>query len=237
MKLPPLTRVRLVRRYKRFLADVEFDDGSETTVHCPNTGRMTGCWAPGVPAEISRSQNPRRKLPWTLERTDMGAGWIGVNTARTNDVVGEAIGAGRIPSLAGFRTIRREVSVRGGDRVGARLDLLLCDGPSVDVLVEVKNVTLLDGDRLRFPDAQSTRALKHLDALAAAVVDGRRAALVFALNRPEGHCFAPAEAIDPKYAARLREVNGAGVEIYALRIAHTRTGMRGAGLVPVELES
>lgn len=237
MKLPPLTPVRLLRRYKRFLADVAFDDGTVTTVHCPNTGSMTGCWAPGVPAEISRSQNPKRKLPWTLERVNMGAGWIGVNTARTNDVVREAIHAGRIPTLSGFGTVRREVAVRADGPVGARLDLLLSDGPSPDVLVEVKNVTLLDGDCLRFPDAASTRALKHLDALESAVGDGMRAALIFALNRPEGRCFAPAEAVHPQYAARLREVNREGVEIYALRIVHTRAGMTGKGLVPVELET
>ena len=235
MKLPPLTRVRMVRRYKRFLADVVLDDGSTLTVHCPNTGSMLGCWQPGAPAEISRSDNPRRKLPWTLERVDMGAGWVGVNTARTNALVAEALEAGRIPELAGFDTLRREYPFRVEGLPGSRLDLLLAGGRTGEVLVEVKNVTLLDGDRLRFPDAPSSRGLKHLDVLEAALSRGMRAALVFALNRPEGLCFSPARGVDPRYAARLGEVSRSGVEVHALRVEHTPTGLLGSGPVPVDL--
>ncbi|HHH39013.1 MAG TPA: DNA/RNA nuclease SfsA, partial [Sedimenticola sp.] len=94
MQLPPLTAARMIRRYKRFLADVELADGSLLTVHCPNTGSMKGCWAPGAPVEISFSDNPKRKLAWTLERVDMGGGWVGVHTGRTNAVVAEAIREG-----------------------------------------------------------------------------------------------------------------------------------------------
>ena len=134
-----------------------------------------------------------------------------------------------------FRSIRREVTCEAAGHPRARLDLLLSDGPTEETLVEVKNVTLLEGETLRFPDAESLRALKHLDVLNAALDRGSRAALIFALNRPEGKRFAPAEGIHPKYAERLREVSGRGVEIYALRIVHTPTGMSGNELVPIEL--
>ena len=93
MKLPPLQEGRILNRYKRFLADIELPDGRVVTAHCPNTGSMLGCWEPGAPVQLSHSENPRRKLAWTLERVDMGGGWIGVNTSRTNAVVAEAVGA------------------------------------------------------------------------------------------------------------------------------------------------
>ncbi|MES9956115.1 MAG: sugar fermentation stimulation protein SfsA, partial [Sedimenticola sp.] len=109
MLLPPLTRGRIIKRYKRFLADVVLDDGSQVTAHCPNTGSMRGCWEPDAPVQLSHSDNPKRKLAWTLERVDMGKGWVGVNTARTNAVVAEAVIEGKVPSLAGYEQLKREV--------------------------------------------------------------------------------------------------------------------------------
>lgn len=237
MQLPPLTPVYMVRRYKRFLADVELADGSILTVHCPNTGSMKGCWEPGAPAEISFSDNPKRKLAWTLERVDMGGGWVGVHTGRTNAVVAEAVLAGRVPPLAGYGQLKREVSYPVTGHPRSRIDLLLSGGTAPDALVEVKNVTLLDGECLRFPDAVSVRALKHLDLLLAAVERGIRGVILFALNRPEGNCFSAAADIDPVYAERLSEVVAQGVEAYALRIRHTRDGMVGEGMLPVFLIS
>ena len=229
MRLPPLTQGVILRRYKRFLADIELVDGSMVTAHCPNTGAMTGCWEPGAPVQLSHSDNPKRKLAWTLERVDMGGGWIGVNTSRTNAVVEEALKAGCISELNGYRTLRREVRFEPSDHLRSRLDFFLSEGDRVDAYVEVKNVTLLDGDRLRFPDAVSERGRKHLDVLREAVDLGYRGMILFALNRPEGHGFSPAETIDPAYAQRLREVMASGVEAVALRIRHTDTGMRGEG--------
>lgn len=234
MQLPPLTDGRMVRRYKRFLADVVLADGREITAHCPNTGAMTGCWAPGAPVQLSHSDNPRRKLAWTLERVDMGAGWVGVNTHRVNPVVAEAIAGGRVPSLAGYRQLRREVAVAAAGHK-ARLDLVLSEGPAADAYVEIKCVTLLEGDRLRFPDAVSARGLRHLETLAALVADGHRGVMVFALNRPEGEAFSPADAIDPAYAARLRQVAAAGVELLALRVAHRGRDMAVSAAVPLLL--
>ena len=105
MELPPLTNGRILKRYKRFLADIELPDGSQVTAHCPNTGSMLGCWAPDAPVQISHSDNPKRKLAWTLERVDMGNGWIGVHTGRTNGVVEEAIRAGAVPLLGGYASV------------------------------------------------------------------------------------------------------------------------------------
>ena len=235
MQLPPLVPGRILRRYQRFLADVALAGGERVTAHCPNTGAMTGCWAPGAPVELSRADHPRRKLAYTLERVDMGAGWIGVHTGRVNAVVAEAIEGGRIPALAGYRRIRREVRCdHAGGR--ARLDLVLTEGGGrPDVYVEVKNTTLLDGDALRFPDAVTARGRRHLALLEALVRRGHRAAMVYALNRPEGGRFAPACDVDPAYCAALARAVAAGVEVYALRIRHLPRALEGGDLVPVDL--
>ncbi len=233
MQLPPLTRGRILRRYKRFLADVELDDGREIIAHCPNTGTMRTCWEPGATVELSHSDNPRRKLEWTLERVDMGAGWIGVHTGRVNAVVAEAIQQGRVTGLYGYLRLRREVTLELPDLPRGRLDIGLFDGEQADALVEVKNVTLLEGEALRFPDAVSERARKHLDLLLAAHQRGWRAVILFALNRPEGSCFGAAQDIDPNYAQRLEEVAALGVEVLGLRIRHDPQSMIGAELVRV----
>ena len=236
MQLPPLTPGHILRRYKRFLADVLLDDGREVTAHCPNTGSMRTCWEPGARVELSYSSDPRRKLAWTLERVDMGRGWIGVHTGRTNPAIAEALEQGRIPALAGYRTLRREVPFHASGLAG-RLDLGLSDGVERDALVEVKNVTLLDGDRLRFPDAVTERGRKHLELLAAACAAGLRGVIVFALNRPEGAVFSPAATVDPQYAQCLRQVTAAGVEAIAVRIAHGAQALWVAETVAVDLEA
>ena len=232
MELPPLIDGFIRKRYKRFLADVELGDGRVVTAHCPNTGRMTGCWAPGAAVQMSYSDNPRRRLSWTLERVDMGQGWIGVNTQRVNAVVAEGILAGRVPSLAGYDGLRREVAREHGS-ARSRLDLLLEGGQQPAAYIEVKNVTLLDGDLLKFPDARTERGRKHLQVLQQLVESGKRGIMVYALNRPEGRGFAPAESVDPEYADELARVATAGVEILAVRLQHTATGIVLTGSVPV----
>ncbi len=235
MQLPPLTSGRIINRYKRFLADVELEDGTLVTAHCPNTGTMKSCWQPGALVQLSFSDNPKRKLAWTLERVDMGSGWLGVNTHRTNGIIAEGIEQGMIPGLAGYEQLRREVKFELEGHPSARFDLLLTSGELPDAYVEVKNATLLDGDYIRFPDAVSVRGRKHLDLLLEAVRLGCRGVVLFAVNRPEGSCFAPAEAIDPGYAERLREVTAAGVEALAIRIRHTDQGMAVGEAVRIEL--
>jgi len=233
--LPTLIDGRMLRRYKRFLADVEFADGSLVTAHVPNTGSMATCWSPGVPVQLSHSDNPRRKLAWTLERVDMGAGWVGVHTGRTNAVIAEGITEGRIATLAGYRELRREVEFAPAGHPKGRLDIALTEGPAQDVLLEVKNVTLLDGSYLRFPDAVSERGRKHLGLLQAAVEQGFRGIMLYAVNRPEGERFAPAWSIDSAYAECLAAVAKAGVGVLAVRIGHTKTCLKVAGQLPVDL--
>jgi sugar fermentation stimulation protein A len=155
----------------------------------------------------------------------MGCGWIGVNTGMVNAVIAEAIAAGRIASLDGYARLRREVTLKLPQLPRGRLDIGLYQGPNPDALVEVKNVTLLEEDCLRFPDAVSERGRKHLDMLLAARERGWRAVILFALNRPEGTCFEPAANIDPAYAQRLRQVVAGGVEALAVRIRHDAAGM------------
>ena len=196
---------------------------------------MATCWEPGAPVQLSHSDNHRRKLAWTLERVDMGGGWVGVHTGRTNSVMAEGIAAGRISRLSGYRELKREVGFAPVGHPKGRLDIALLDGPTADVLVEVKNATLLDGDCLRFPDAVSDRGRKHLGLLLAAVEQGRRGVILFGLNRPEGERFAPAWSIDPAYGARLVEVAASGVEVLAVRVWHTDTGLEVGDGLPVDL--
>jgi sugar fermentation stimulation protein A len=150
-------------------------------------------------------------------------------------VVAEAVLGGRVPALGGYRRIRREVACRLDGHPGARLDLKLEQGARADAWVEVKNVTLLDADRVRFPDAVSERARRHLELLAALVAGGQRGVMVFAVNRPEGAALSPARAVDPAYAQTLSRVCAAGVEALALRIVHTHEEMVASGPMPVDL--
>jgi sugar fermentation stimulation protein A len=233
LDLPPLTTGRILRRYQRFLADVLLPDGRTVTAHCPNTGSMRGCWAPGAPAQLSHSDDPRRKLPWTLERVDMGRGWVGVHTGRVNGVIAESLAAGGIPALSGYAAVRREIPLHLTGLPRGRLDIGLFQGSAADALVEVKNATLLQGEYVRFPDAVTTRGRKHLDLLVGALDAGWRCVMLFALNRPEGRCVAPARDIDAAYARRLGEAASAGVEMLAVRIRHEAASMRVAGTVPV----
>ncbi|MEA3292434.1 MAG: DNA/RNA nuclease SfsA [Pseudomonadota bacterium] len=236
MELPPLTAGRILRRYKRFLADVELESGEIVTAHCPNTGSMQGCWAPGARVEISHSDNPGRKLPWTLERVDMGGGWIGVNTGRVNAVIAEAIEKGSIPTLSGYSTLKREPAYQAPGFPKSRFDLLLTDaGERPDCYIEIKNATLLVNDVIEFPDAVTTRGRKHLELLAYAAGEGLRAVMLYAVNRPEGSFFQPAREIDPDYAETLQRVAAQRIEVLAMRLVHTTTGIETDGPVEVRI--
>ncbi len=222
-------------RPNRFVAEVELGDGGRVSAHVANTGTMLSCWCPGAAVQLSQADNPRRKLRWTLERVDMGNGWVGVNTQRPNQVMAEAIAAGRIPELAGYRQLRREVSFAADGGDSGRIDIALEAGSRPPALVEVKNVTLLDGTYLRFPDAKTERGRKHLALLTAAVVSGRRGVMLFALNRAEGERFAPAWHIDPAYGEALLAAAAVGVEILAVRMVHDTDGIDAGGSVMLDL--
>ena len=229
--LPPLSPGTLIKRYKRFLADVELPDIGIVTAHCPNTGAMTSCWAPGAPALLSHSDNPKRKLPWTLECVDMGRGWVGVNTSRVNLAIGAAIRHGAIEALDDYPVIHGEPRVAFDGHPPSRFDLLLENGSRRPCYVEVKNTTLLVGEAVMFPDAVTERGRKHLELLALAVKRGFRGVILFAVNRPEGRWFEPAAAIDPRYADTLDRVVEAGVEVVVVRLRHAGDTLVATGSV------
>lgn len=233
----PLLEGHLIRRYKRFLADVELLDGRQVVAHCPNTGSMQGCALPGSRVWLSVSNDPRRKLPFTWELAQTPAGdWIGINTARPNGVVREAIAAGHIPALSGYGQIRSEVRYgQENSRIDLHLSGHLAGLP--DVWVEVKNVTLAESDGWGlFPDAVSTRGQKHLRELRAQCLLGDRAVLLFCVSHSAIHRVAPAALIDPVYAQLLRDVAGQGVEVMAWKSVLTPQTWTLDRAVPVILD-
>ncbi len=217
MKLPELTGVTLLKRYKRFLADVELDHGERLTVHCPNTGAMTGCADPGSRAWISQSDNPKRKYPHTLEFVETGHGLVSVNTGRANQLVGEALREGRIEPLANLTAeVKAEVAIPHGE---GRFDFAVTDGTST-AYVEVKSVTLYQSDGLgAFPDAVSERARKHVAALARCVAAGDRGVLLFCAQHCGIERVSLAAAIDPEYADAVADAARSGVEVLAVGCA------------------
>ncbi|TCK02664.1 DNA/RNA nuclease SfsA [Marinobacterium mangrovicola] len=220
---PPLERVTLLRRYKRFMADVRRQDGSEITVHCPNTGSMKNCVLPGMEqaALISDSGNPKRKYRHTLEAVQVAHGhWAGVNTARTNALVEEAVRAALIPELDPCSGVEREVKC--GD---SRFDLALGDRSDPHTFIEVKNVTLGPGPDdeddgvIAFPDSVTERGQKHLQTLMQVVESGKRAVLLFCVQHTGASAARPADEIDRRYGELLREAKQSGVEIIAWQVS------------------
>jgi sugar fermentation stimulation protein A len=226
-----LIRGTLVRRYKRFLADVRLPSGEIITAHCTNTGSMLGCNAPGSVVYLSLSPNKGRKLAYTWEMIQIKRTWIGINTFHPNRLVAEAIEAGAIPELRGYEVVRREVKVSAH----SRLDLCL-DGQSGSCYVEVKNVTMSFDGAAAFPDAVSDRATKHLRELIRLKRKGHRAAIVFVIQRGDCKHFRPADEIDPEYGRWLRKAAKAGVEILPYVAKVTRKGILLADKLETRLE-
>jgi len=198
---------KLLRRYKRFFADVRLADGQEVTAHCPNTGSMMGCCEPGSPAYVSNHHSPSRKLAYTLEIVDVGNSLVGVNTSLTNRLVEEAILANKIKELQGYPEIKREIRI--GD---SRLDILLSDEDRL-CYVEIKNVTLGQNKIAYFPDAVTARGTKHLRLLQQLKSKGHRAIICYVVQREDCQIFMPADYLDPVYGKTLRQAYQKGVEI------------------------
>lgn len=228
---PPLTRGLLVRRYKRFLADVIAPSGEQITIHCPNTGSMRACLAPDSPCWYSHSASKTRKYPHTWEIATTPDGFLaGINTHRANALVQELLEAGLVPELAAYTHIRREVKYG----TGSRIDLLLKGDRLPDCYVEVKNVTLHEGQgRGYFPDAVSERGAKHLRELMAVVAGGERAVLFFCVQHSGIETVAAARHIDPRYADLLAEARAAGVELMAWQAHMSASEIRLSRPLPV----
>lgn len=219
----PLITGRLVKRYKRFLADVILDeDGSEVTVHCANPGSMLGLKEPGARVWLSESDNPKRKLRYSWEVIEADETLIGINTSHPNRLVEEALVVGRIPALSGFESLRREVKYGRNSRI----DILL-EGAKGDLTyVEVKNVTLMREPGLaEFPDSVTARGAKHLAELSDMVGGGHKAVMVFLVQRPDCDRLSLAGDIDPTYAAAFEAARDAGVETFAIGCAVTCEGI------------
>ncbi len=227
-----LVEGRLLRRYKRFLADVELTDGQVITAHCPNTGAMTGCAEPGFPVWLSLSESKTRKYPHTWELVATDHGMACVHSAMANKVVQEAFACGLVPGFEAYPDIRTEVKYGQGSRA----DLLL-EGKDGRVFVEVKSVTLCDdnGQGL-FPDAVSDRGRKHLRELAAVRDDATRAVMFFCALHEGVQRVSAAGRIDPKYRDTLAEVMGQGVEVLAWGAEVSPGGLRLARPLPFALD-
>jgi sugar fermentation stimulation protein A len=220
----------LLRRYKRFLADVELADGRQVTVHCPNSGSMLSCASPGSAVYLSRSSNPGRKYPLTLEMTWSGSAWVGVNTSLTNSLVVEGIERGEIAELLNPDSIRREVKVSSS----SRLDVMLTRGAR-KTYIEIKSSTLAIDNCSMFPDAVTTRGTRHLEELARLVEEGNEGILFFLVQRLDTAFFRPAAHIDPHYAETLARVSSQGVQVLVYQAEVLPEGIRIVGSLPFSL--
>jgi len=221
-------KAKILKRYKRFLADVELESGEIITVHVPNTGRMTTCWAPGWDCIISDSENPNRKYRYTLEMTFNGNTWIVANTGLPNKLAENFITRKLIPGLENYDTIRREVKYGKNSRI----DLLLEKGEK-KCFVEVKNTTLVEDEVAYFPDAPSDRALKHLEELEQEVKNGNRAVMLYLITRADAISFSPANHIDPRYGKAVKKAVANGVEVIPILCAVSPTDIDFDKVLPV----
>ena len=232
MQFEGLVRGRLLRRYKRFLADVEMPGGEVITVHCPNTGAMTGCAQPGAPVWLSHSPVKTRKYPHTWELVETASGLACIHSARANQVVREAFEAGRIAGFEGYGEVHTEVKYGQGSRA----DLLLRGAPG-RVYVEVKSVTLCRaGGQGAFPDAVSERGRKHLRELQSVLAGDTRALLFFCVFHTGIRAVCAAGDIDPRYRDALAEAMAAGIEVRAWAADIDTAGISLAGELPFSLD-
>ena len=231
MKFPTsLIHGRLIKRYKRFLADIELPDGEIITAHCPNTGTMLSCSTPGSAVALSISDNPKRKYPHTLEMVQENSTWIGVNTARTNGLVAEAILEGAIVEFDSVKSIKREVKTSDH----TRLDLHLFTEAD-EIYVEVKNCSLAQNGCAMFPDAVTTRGTKHLNELIRLKDEGKRTCIFFLVQRMDADRFAPAAHIDQVYTKALQDAAAKGVMILAYQAEVTTERIEVVGSLPLSI--
>ncbi len=231
MKFPSLLiRGRLMKRYKRFLADVELESGEVITAHVANPGSMMGLKDAGMTVWLSPANNPKRKLQYSWELVAADGALVGINTAHPNGIVAEAIENGEVAALAGYDTLTREVKYGANSRI----DMLLSGGGKPDCYVEVKNVTLMRGGGVaEFPDSVTARGTKHLQELVNMVAEGNRAVMFYLVQRTDCTAFRLAADIDPGYAAAFRLAEDAGVEILCYDCHITTSEIRLGSPIPI----
>lgn len=231
MFLPqPMVPGTLIKRYKRFLADVELQSGEIITAHCANPGAMTGLNMPGLPVYLSKSDNPKRKLAWSLEFVELPTGLVGINTNAPNKIVGEALAKKSISELAAYSNHRPEV--RYGEN--SRIDFLLSEPGLPDCYLEIKNVHLCrQAGHAEFPDSKTARGAKHLGELAKMVANGHRAINLYVVQRPDCKTFALARDIDPTYAEAFDKARQSGVEILCYTCAISLDKINLANTLPI----
>lgn len=233
MKWPaPVIEATLIKRYKRFLADFRLADGTVVTGHCANTGSMKTCMEDGAPCWITHHDDPKRKLKYSWQATQMPDGMVGIHTGLANHLVEEAILSGRAPELTGYASLAREKKYG----TNSRIDILLEDPKRPACYVEVKNVTLLLREGVAgFPDAVTKRGTKHLAELKEIIAQGQRAVLFYCVQREAVQAVEPAEAYDPEYAAALRDTVSAGLEVMAMRAQFSPEAIQLTDRLPVNI--
>ena len=219
----------LIKRYKRFLAEIRLDDGTEVVAHCTNSGSMKSCLENGAEVYLTPVTDLKRRTKFTWEMIKINGNWVGINTGNPNKLALEAISAGQIPELSGYTNVKREVVF--GD---SRFDIF-AENETGKCFVEVKNVSLKEGNYALFPDAVTTRGQKHLKTLMEVKANGIRAVILYIVQRTDVEVFAPAMEIDPEYAKVLKQAVNAGVEVIVLQVEITPEGIYIKKKLPVEI--
>ncbi len=228
---PQLHEGILVKRYKRFLADIVLKSGETITAHCANSGSMMDCSEPGRPVFVSYHDNPKRKLKYSWELIEMPTSLVGVNTSWPNKLVAQAIVSGAVAELNGYCSLAREVKV--GDH--SRLDLFLTDHKNKQCYIEVKNCTMVRGGIAAFPDAVTTRGRKHLVELQNLVDANIRCVMFYLVQRTDAELFRPADEIDREYGDELRKAYNNGIEILVYDVAVDQTKIGVNRKIPFQL--
>lgn len=225
----PLVHGNFIRRYKRFLTDMELDSGELVIAHTSNSGSMKSCLEEGAEVYLTHVDDPKRKTKYTWEMIKINGDWVGINTAVPNVLVYEAVLNQEIEALKGYTTVKREVKFED-----SRFDVF-ASNETEECFIEVKNVSLKDEKYARFPDAVTTRGKKHLETLMRVKAEGKRAVMVYVIQRSDVKIFTPAFDIDPDYAATLKKAYESGVEVYPIRAAVSPEKIELAEILPFQL--
>ncbi len=220
---------KFIKRYKRFLVDVELESSEIVTAHCTNTGSLKSCLIENAPVVITEANNRNRKTRYTWEMIDVGSSWVGVNTQKANEIAFKLLKENKIPSFQNLDTIKREMKFDS-----SRFDIYAEKGTE-KIFIEVKNVTYREGDFALFPDAETKRGQKHIEQLLKAKREGYRVALFFIIQRDDVKKFKPAENIDPDYAKLLRQARKDGVEIFPIVIKVEPKGWKFLRIIDFEV--